>query len=461
MRRLTPPLVVMVVALLTVSARAQIACGDLNADGSVNSADALILRGAFSAATPMSPAQLLACDVISELGDPGALCSVVDSAVMARTGAALEPGVTPVCPLGVLAECYDDEDSDGDGFAGYPTDPGCLSANDSDETDDCPDGPNCPACADTLDEDFDGMTDYPNDGDCTAASDTIEGNWARVPLAPTALTATPGNSQVTVNWTVDGTSGASITDHLVTTRLAGGAFVGSNFTGSGAGGFTVIGLANGTSYYFQVRSINSLGIGAVSANSNLVTPGDVPEAPAAPSAVRTPGIGASIDVSWSAPPVTGSPIINYEIEVSASGIATFTTTTTGATPTSKTIGGLVTCNYGQASQICSRGYQFRVRARSGANYGAYSAPSTSVVPAVSYASDHVAGIWPQCVGCHNTQAPILSTNAFVNARAWSSTTLYGPPSSSAYNMCGGMACISTTSSEYLTLRSWQLTGLLP
>ncbi len=72
------------------------------------------------------------------------------------------------------AACNDTIDQDGDGFPGYPSDPGCTSPSDGDESDDCPSGPGCPACGNGLDDDSDGFTDYPADPACTAASVTSE-----------------------------------------------------------------------------------------------------------------------------------------------------------------------------------------------------------------------------------------------------------------------------------------------
>ena len=57
---------------------------------------------------------------------------------------------------------------------GYPTDPGCTSIGDNDEVDDCPAGPNCPECADGIDNDGDGDIDFGNDDACSAASSDSE-----------------------------------------------------------------------------------------------------------------------------------------------------------------------------------------------------------------------------------------------------------------------------------------------
>ena len=71
-------------------------------------------------------------------------------------------------------QCSDGRDNDGDGKIDYPDDPGCFDAMTDDETDDCPDGPNCPQCANGKDDDGNGLIDYPADPGCTAASDPTE-----------------------------------------------------------------------------------------------------------------------------------------------------------------------------------------------------------------------------------------------------------------------------------------------
>ena len=58
------------------------------------------------------------------------------SCAASRTGATTMSCEKPVCNDGV--------DDDGDGKLDFPDDPGCTSATDSDETDDCPSGPELP-----------------------------------------------------------------------------------------------------------------------------------------------------------------------------------------------------------------------------------------------------------------------------------------------------------------------------
>ena len=101
----------------------------------------------------------------------------------------------------VPAACNDTLDADGDGFPGYPTDPGCASISDPDETDSCPSGPGCPACSDDLDNDGDGAIDYPLDTGCIAASTPAETDCQGEtdPLLPVTMPATPGTTAGATN----------------------------------------------------------------------------------------------------------------------------------------------------------------------------------------------------------------------------------------------------------------------
>ena len=114
------------------------------------------------------------------------------------------PGLVCRTPLGQNAlacakpRCGDNVDEDGDGKPGYPTDPGCTSPTDNDESDDCPNGPNCPECADGVDNDGDGATDYGMDTTCSAAGDVSE-----------ACVTTDGVTQIVGPMTMGTTVGAN------------------------------------------------------------------------------------------------------------------------------------------------------------------------------------------------------------------------------------------------------------
>lgn len=90
---------------------------------------------------------------------------------------------------------------------------------------------------------------------------------AVVPGAPTASTATAGNTQATVTFTPPvSNGGAAITGYTLTASPGG-----ATTTGAGSP-ITMTGLTNGTSYTFTVSATNSVGTGAPSAASNAVTP---------------------------------------------------------------------------------------------------------------------------------------------------------------------------------------------
>lgn len=97
------------------------------------------------------------------------------------TTAQCGPGLVCRTPLGgtmgmvcTQPMCNDGVDDDADGKLDYPTDPGCDSPDDNDETDTCPNGASCPACSNGLDDDNDTKIDYPMDTSCTSAAGNSE-----------------------------------------------------------------------------------------------------------------------------------------------------------------------------------------------------------------------------------------------------------------------------------------------
>jgi len=133
--------------------------------------------------------------------DPGYYYVIVDNKNTATTGnvelkvdlfpgagLACDPGAAQPCGPGLVCRtlagasgptceepvCSDGRDDDSDGTADFPGDPGCTSAVDTTEDDDCPSGPGCPDCADGIDNDGDGQIDFPQDASCHAASQAVE-----------------------------------------------------------------------------------------------------------------------------------------------------------------------------------------------------------------------------------------------------------------------------------------------
>lgn len=124
-------------------------------------------------------------------------------------------GTAKVCSKHV---CEDNVDEDGDGKNGYPDDPGCTTPTDDDESDSCPGvGPNCPECADGVDNDMDMKIDFGPNGDatCTSASSASESCVSTDGVQQIIGPATPGTTVGAVNDTKPacGSSTATAGDH--------------------------------------------------------------------------------------------------------------------------------------------------------------------------------------------------------------------------------------------------------
>lgn len=83
---------------------------------------------------------------------------------------------------------------------------------------------------------------------------------------PTSVSATAGNGQATVSFTLPAYDGKGIATYVATSSPGG-------FTGSGSSSpITVTGLSNGTAYTFTVNTITGYGVSAISGSSGSVTP---------------------------------------------------------------------------------------------------------------------------------------------------------------------------------------------
>ena len=117
---------------------------------------------------------------------------------------------------------------------------------------------------------------------------------AQVPAAPTGVSATPGNAQVTIAWSsVTGADSYNIYWSTTSgvTKLNGNKF--TNVTSP----YVQTGLANGTPVYYVVTAVNSAGESADSAQASA-TP--APTIPAAPTGVAAVAANAQNSISWNA-----------------------------------------------------------------------------------------------------------------------------------------------------------------
>ena len=134
------------------------------------------------------------------------------------------------------------------------------------------------------------------------------------PGAPTGLTATPSNTEVTLDWTAPASDGGSaITGYNVFEGTSTGneSTTPVNSTLITDTSYVVTGLVNGTLYYFTVEAVNPAGSSTASGEMAATPNTTVPGAPAGLTA--TPGDSTAI-LAWTAPASNGGlAIIGYNL----------------------------------------------------------------------------------------------------------------------------------------------------
>ncbi len=123
-------------------------------------------------------------------------------------------------------------------------------------------------------------TEYNNQNSPSTFYTAASEEYVTTPDAPTSLTPTVGNTQVSLSWTAPANDGGlSITDYVVDYKIATesswSTFADGTSTSTSA---TVTGLSNGVSYDFRVSTVNAVGQGTASSNATT-TPATVPTAP--------------------------------------------------------------------------------------------------------------------------------------------------------------------------------------
>jgi fibronectin type 3 domain-containing protein len=152
------------------------------------------------------------------------------------------------------------------------------------------------------------------------------------PGPPTLVSATPGNGSASLAWNPPASDGgASITAYEVYRGESSGAetFLDTVTSGTTYDDRTAV---NGTTYYYRVAAVNSVGVGDRS-NELSAMPGVHATVPAAPLlAPPTPGEG-SVTLTWTPLGSGGSPITGYTIYRGASSGAETELTTVGPVTT--------------------------------------------------------------------------------------------------------------------------------
>jgi fibronectin type 3 domain-containing protein len=136
------------------------------------------------------------------------------------------------------------------------------------------------------------------------------------PSAPQSLAATAGSGSVTLSWAAPASNGgAAVTGYnLYRGTTPGGESatpVASNVTTTS---FTDTGRTNGTTYYYTVAAVNSVGSSAQSNEASATAQAVQASVPSAPQALAATATSQSVSLTWSAPSSDGgSPVTGYNV----------------------------------------------------------------------------------------------------------------------------------------------------
>ncbi|HEY3320739.1 MAG TPA: endo-1,3-alpha-glucanase family glycosylhydrolase [Planctomycetota bacterium] len=166
------------------------------------------------------------------------------------------------------------------------------------------------------------VTNAVNASGTSGNSNEVSATPAGAPAAPTNLTATAGNSQVSLSWSAS--SGA--TSYSVERSTTSGGPYTAVANGLTTASYADTALANGTTYYYVACAWNAAGESADS-NQASATPAGVPAAPA--NLTASAGT-AQVSLSWSA----CSGATSYSVERSTTSGGPYTAVANGLTTAS-------------------------------------------------------------------------------------------------------------------------------
>ena len=122
------------------------------------------------------------------------------------------------------------------------------------------------------------------------------GTGGRPPLAPAGLTATAGNTQITLNWSAS--SGAANYNVTRATAVAGPFTQIAQPVGT-ATSYVDTGLTNGTDYFYYVTAVNSFGESANSKEANAI-PNPPAQIPPVPTGLQATPADSQVNLTWNA-----------------------------------------------------------------------------------------------------------------------------------------------------------------
>ena len=147
-----------------------------------------------------------------------------------------------------------------------------------------------------------------------AASTTSSGSGdvkVTVPVAPSGLSATPGNAQVTLSWA---SSSGAASYHVKRSTTSGGPYI--QVAAPTATSYVDSSLTNGTKYFYVISALNSAGESANSPEASA-TPTAPANPPPAPANLQATAGNAQVSLAWSAS--TGATSYNVKRSATSGG----------------------------------------------------------------------------------------------------------------------------------------------
>ncbi|MNC18210.1 Endoglucanase 1 precursor [compost metagenome] len=146
-----------------------------------------------------------------------------------------------------------------------------------------------------------------------------------VPQAPAALAAVAGDAKVTLSWNI---SAGATSYNVKRATVSGGPYT-VVATGLAAPAYTDLAVVNGTTYYYVVSAVNTVGESANSAQASAKPAGL--QAPAAPATLTAAAGNAQVVLNWA--PSTGATSYNVKHATVNGGPYVTVGTVTGVTYT--------------------------------------------------------------------------------------------------------------------------------
>jgi VCBS repeat-containing protein len=185
------------------------------------------------------------------------------------------------------------------------------------------------------------------------------------PPSPPVLTATAGTASVSLTWTVPASGSSAITGYKVYRATTSGGE--TALTTVGTTSYNDGAVVAGTTYYYQVTAVSSIGESSRSVE-RPATPTASATVPSAPSSSASAG-NANVALSWSTPANGGSAITGYKV---------YRGTTSGGESLLTSVGSATT-SYNDTSTANGTTYYYQVTATNSVGESARST-ETSATP---------------------------------------------------------------------------------